>query len=224
MKKIFIIEDDAVISTRIEKHLISWGFDTKIVKDFSNVINEFGEFQPHLCLLDIGLPYKNGYNICSELRKSTNIPIIFISSASENMSIIMAMNMGGDDYITKPFDMDVLTAKINALLRRSYDFNNEKTVITVKDLSLNMLNASATYKNEKTELTKNEYIILSSLMENPSIIMSRDELMVKLWDSDEFIDDNTLTVNVNRLRKKLSGIGCENFIETRKNLGYVINA
>ncbi len=223
MKKILIIEDDNIIAEAIEKHLISWDYEVKKVRDFSIVMRTFETFSPHLILLDISLPFKNGYSICEEIRKTSNVPIIFISSASENMNIILAMNMGGDDFIAKPFELEVLTAKVQALLRRSYDFNNEQSDLVVKGVILHLENALCSKDEKNVELTKNEFVILRTLMQNKSKIVSRDDIMSKLWNTEVFIDDNTLTVNITRLRKKLSDIGVTNFIETRKNLGYVIN-
>ncbi len=223
MKKILIIEDDNIIAKALEKHLISWAYEVKTVTDFTSVINEFISFAPHLILLDISLPFKNGYSICEEIRKTSKVPIIFISSASENMNIVLAMSMGGDDFVAKPFDLEVLTAKIQAILRRSYDFNTEQKALTVKDVTLQLENAVCSSGESNTQLTKNEFIILKTLMQAKSKIISRDEIMAKLWNTDVFIDDNTLTVNIARLRKKLSDIGVSDFIETRKNLGYVIN-
>ncbi len=223
MNKILIIEDDSVISSEIANHLASWGFETKIAADFTKVHEIFNGFNPHLILLDINLPYKNGYFICSEIRKTSKVPIIFISSASENMNIIMAINTGGDDFIVKPFDLDVLTAKINALLRRSYDFTKEQEILSVNDVCLNLESAMITFNNKEIILTKNEFLILKNLMQNHKKIVSRDELMQKLWNNEAFVDDNTLTVNITRLRKKLAEIGLCDFIETRKNLGYLIN-
>ncbi len=222
MKKILIIEDDTIIAGAIEKHLSSWGYDVKTTKDFTLVMNDFETFTPHLILLDISLPFKNGYSICEEIRKTSKVPIIFISSASENMNIVLAMSMGGDDFIAKPFDLEVLTAKVGAILRRSYDFGAEQT-ITSKGVTLDLQNAVCSYHESSTELTKNEFVILKTLMLGKSKIISRDEIMSNLWSTDVFIDDNTLTVNITRVRKKLSDIGVYNFIETRKGLGYVIN-
>ncbi len=223
MKKILIIEDDIIIANSMQKHLLSWSYDVKIIKDFTVVLDEFKLFSPHLILLDISLPFKNGYSICEEIRKTSNVPIIFISSANENMNIVLAMNMGGDDFIAKPFDLEVLTAKIQAILRRSYDFIAEQRIISLKGVTLDLENAVCSYHENSTELTKNEFVILKTLMLGKAKIISRDEIMSKLWSTDVFIDDNTLTVNITRLRKKLSDIGVTNFIETRKNLGYVIN-
>ncbi len=223
MKKILIIEDDMIISKVIEKHLLTWGFDVMVLSEFNNILELLSTYEPHLILLDINLPYKNGYHICQEIRKTSKVPIIFISSVTENMSIVMAMNMGGDDFIAKPFDLDVLTAKINALLRRSYEFSENSALLTVNDVHLNLENATVKYKDSEVTLTKNEFVILRLLMIEHNKIVSRDELMMKLWNNDSFVDDNTLTVNITRLRKKLSDVGLSSLINTRKNLGYSIN-
>ncbi len=223
MKKILIIEDDQIISQQINNHLTSWGFNPVIIEDFYNVIEIFERIQPQLVLLDINLPFKNGFVICEEIRKISKAPIIFISSASENMNIVMAMNMGGDDFIIKPFDLEVLTAKITALIRRTYDFNESISELTLKDIVLNLETATLKYNNQEVILTKNEFLILKILMENYNKIISREELMQKLWNNESYVDDNTLTVNMTRLRKKISELGIRELIRTRKNLGYIIN-
>ena len=190
------------------------------MEDFRNVLSAFSECNPHLILLDISLPFYNGYHWCSEIRKVSKVPIIFISSASDNMNIVMAMNMGGDDFIPKPFDMEVLTAKIQAMLRRSYDFVSQSTVLEHNGVMLNLTEAVLIYGNERLELTKNELRILQTLMENKNRVVTREALMTKLWESDSYIDENTLSVNVNRLRKKLDGMGLGAWIVTKKGIGY----
>ena len=191
-----------------------------IAADLSNVMGEFTDYSPHIVLMDIKLPFYNGYHWCSEIRRVSKLPIMFLSSASDNMNIVMAMNMGADDFIAKPFDLEVLTVKIQALIRRSYDFSVGRSVISHKDAILNLTDATLNYKDEQIELTKNELKILQTLMENKEKIVSRDDLMAKIWESDDYIDENTLSVNVNRLRKKLKEIGLEDFIMTKKGLGY----
>ena len=223
MHKILIIEDDEIIAKSIEKELSNWGFISKCITDFQNIIPQFVEFDPQLILLDITLPFFNGYHWCSEIRKLSKVPIVFISSASDNMNIVMAMNMGADDFISKPFDLEVLTVKIQALIRRSYDFSVGSSVISHRDAILNLTDATLNYKDEQIELTKNELKILQTLMENKEKIVSRDDLMAKIWESDDYIDENTLSVNVNRLRKKLKEIGLDDFIMTKKGLGYKLN-
>jgi DNA-binding response OmpR family regulator len=222
MYKILIVEDDLVIAESIQKHINSWGYEAKLVEDFQNVMNEFLTFNPQLVLLDISLMFFNGYHWCSEIRKVSKVPIIFISSASDNLNIVMAMNMGGDDFISKPFDLDILTAKVQAILRRTYDFNLQANLIEHKGAVLNTSDATLIYKNEKIDLTKNEYKILQTLMENKGKIISRDILMTKLWENESFVDENTLTVNITRLRKKLERSDLVNYIITKKGLGYLV--
>lgn len=222
MYKVLVVEDDKTISSLIKENLSQWGYDAKEISDFHNVLNEFNEFEPDLVLLDISLPYFNGYHWCTQIRRESNVPIIFISSMSDNMNVVMAINMGGDDFITKPFDMNVLIAKIQAMLRRTYDLNDEKQTYEADGLILNTNSASATYNNQEIDLTKNDYKILLILLENKRKIVSRDEIMQRLWQTDSFIDDNTLTVNINRLRKKLEEYGLYDFIKTKKGIGYMI--
>lgn len=222
MYKIMIIEDDQVISSSLKSHLEKWNYEVKCVEDFNNVMDLFLSFDPELVLLDISLPLFNGYYWCEQIRKVSQIPIIFISSTSENMNIVMAMNMGGDDFINKPFDLNVLTAKIQAILRRTYSFSKEFHVLTYKDVMLNLLDATLTFQDQTLELTKNELKILQLLFEKPETIVSRDEIMNHLWQDHQFVDDNTLSVNVNQLRKKLEDIGLKNFIMTKKGMGYIL--
>ncbi|MEG0077226.1 response regulator transcription factor [Anaerorhabdus sp.] len=222
MFRILIVEDDEVITKTLCKQIGTWGYDVTSIQDFNNVLTEFSAFNPHLVLMDITLPFFNGYHWCNEIRKTSKVPIIFISSASDNMNIIMAMNMGGDDFIAKPFDLNVLTAKIQAMLRRTYDFSTNTSIIDVHGVTLNLNDTTLMYKEQKIDLTKNEFRIMSTLMENKEKYVSRDEMMQALWDTDEFIDDNTLTVNVARLRKKLEEAGLEEFILTKKGIGYRI--
>ncbi len=220
--KILIIEDDEIIAKSIANYLNKWNYEAKCVADFRNVMEEFMEFDPQLVLLDISLPFYNGYHWCSEIRRISKVPIIFISSASDNMNIIMAMDIGGDDYIVKPFDLSVLIAKVNALIRRTYSFQGQINVLERNGVILNLNDVCVIYKDKRLELTKNDFKILQILMENPGKVVSRNEIMMRLWDSDSFIDDNTLTVNVNRLRKKLEEIGIYDFIITKKGLGYMV--
>lgn len=222
MQKILIVEDDEVISTSIQKNLNSWGYEAKKIEDFENVINEFTEFNPHLVLMDISLPYFNGYHWCSEIRKISKVPVIFISSASDGMNIVMAINMGADDFIAKPFDLTVLMAKVQAMLRRTYDFTGQTNFLEHKGVILDLGSTVLKYEGQQIDLTKNEFKILETLMENKDKTVSRDTIMTKLWESDSYVDDNTLTVNVTRLRKKLDQAGLHNFIETKKGLGYYI--
>lgn len=223
MYKILIVEDDAIIANSIKNHIETWGFTAKCVDDFQNVLEDFVSFEPHLVLLDILLPFFNGHYCCNEIRRVSKVPIVFLSSVSDNMNIVMAMNMGGDDFITKPFDLDVLTAKIQAILRRTYDFSGQSHLIQHKGAILNTNDASLTYNSEKVDLTKNEYKILQILMENKGKVVSRDSIMTKLWETDDFIDENTLTVNVTRLRRKLEKSGLCDFIKTKKGIGYMVD-
>lgn len=222
MYRIFIVEDDEIIARTVKKHLESWDYEVAVVTDFSNVMTEFLQFAPQLVLMDVKLPFYNGYHWCTEIRKISKVPVIFVSSASDNMNIVMAVNMGGDDFIAKPFDLDVLTVKIQAMLRRSYDFTGQSTVLEHRGAMLNLTEATLTYQQEKIELTKNDLRILQVLMENKEKVVSRDTLMMKLWESDSYVDENTLSVNVNRLRKKLEAVGLEDFILTKKGIGYRI--
>ena len=220
MYRVMIVEDDDIIAGTVKKQLEQWQYDVHIAADLSNVMGEFTDYSPHIVLMDIKLPFYNGYHWCSEIRRVSKLPIMFLSSASDNMNIVMAMNMGADDFIAKPFDLEVLTVKIQALIRRSYDFSVGSSVISHKDAILNLTDATINYKDEQIELTKNELKILQTLMENKEKIVSRDDLMAKIWESDDYIDENTLSVNVNRLRKKLKEIGLDDFIMTKKGLGY----
>ncbi len=222
MYKILIIEDDFTIANSIDSHLNKWGYQTKCAEDFRNIIALFTEYLPDLVLLDINLPFYNGFHWCSEIRKISTVPIIFLSSVSDNMNIVMAMNMGGDEYIEKPFDINVLTAKIQAILRRAYMLPQQNNTLNYRDLELNLNNTNLTCKGENIPLTKNEYMILQLLMEKHGTVVSREELMEKLWGNDEFIDDNTLTVNVTRVRKKLESAGCTDYLKTKKGIGYII--
>lgn len=220
MYKIFIVEDDEIIARTIKEHLNAWDYDVHCVEDFSNVMTEFAKFDPQLVLMDITLPFFNGYYWCSEIRKVSKVPVVFLSSASDNMNIVMAVNMGADDFISKPFDLEVLTVKIQAMLRRSYDFAGKSQILEHRGAILNLTETTLTYQDEKAELTKNEFRILQILMENKEKVVSRDTLMTKLWESDDYVDENTLSVNVNRLRKKLEVLGLSDFIITKKGIGY----
>lgn len=220
MYKIFMVEDDEIIARSIREHLQAWNYDVCCVEDFSNVVAEFVRFDPQLVLMDITLPFFNGYHWCSEIRKISKVPVIFLSSAADNMNIVMAVNMGADDFIPKPFDLEVLTVKIQAMLRRSYDFAGTGSMLEHKGAILNLNETTLTYQEQKIELTKNEFRILEILMENKEKVVSRGTLMTKLWESDNYVDENTLSVNVNRLRKKLEALGLEEFILTKKGIGY----
>ena len=220
--RILIVEDDRVIAKSIKQHIEAWGCSARTVRDFSDVMHEFAEFNPHLILMDIGLPFFDGYHWCSEIRKVSQVPVIFISSAADNMNIVMAVSMGGDDFIAKPFDLSVLTAKVQAMLRRTYDFSGTSNLIEHRGAILNISDATLIYEGNIVDLTKNEYRILHALMQNRGRAVSRDMLMKRLWETDSFVDENTLTVNVARLRKKLEQAGMQDFIQTKKGIGYLV--
>ncbi|NTV89198.1 MAG: response regulator transcription factor [Clostridiales bacterium] len=222
MHRILIVEDDSIIAKAIKDRIENWGFEAECAKDFRDVLSTFAAYKPQLVLLDISLPFYNGYYWCSEIRKLSKVPIIFISSTSDNMNIVMAMNMGGDDFIAKPFDLEVLTAKVQAMLRRTYDFAGQGNLMEHKGAVLNTGDATLTYKGERIELTKNENRVLQLLFDNKGNAVSRDTIMMRLWETDSFVDENTLTVNITRLRKKLEAAGLEDFIITRKGLGYLV--
>ena len=222
MHRIFIVEDDSVIAEAVKRHIGAWGCEARCAINFENVLSEFVDYDPQLVLMDISLPFFNGYHWCAEIRRVSKVPIIFISSASNNMNIVMAVNMGGDDFIAKPFDLEVLTAKVQALLRRAYDFTAPTKLLESGGAVLNVSDATLTYDSKKTELTKNEFKILQILFENKGRIVTRDEIMTRLWESDSFVDENTLTVNITRLRRKLESASITDFISTKKGVGYMV--
>mgnify|MGYP000398698661 FL=1 len=222
MYRIFIIEDDRTIANAVKNHLEKWGFEARCAENFKDIMAEFSEFSPHLVLMDIGLPFYNGFYHCTEIRKVSKVPVVFLSSASDNMNIVMAMNMGGDDFIAKPFDLTVLMAKIQAILRRTYDFGSETNIIIHKGAMLNVSDATLSFNGKKIDLTKNEYRILLTFLENKGKVVSRELLMNRLWETDRYVDENTLTVNVSRLRKKLEKSGLADFIETKSGMGYIV--
>lgn len=222
MYRLLIVEDDMGIASAIKERARMWNLKVKCVENFMDIMAEFKVFDPHLVLLDIALPFFDGYHWCNEIRKISKVPIIFISSASDNMNILMAMNMGADDFIAKPFDQSVMMAKIQAMLRRAYDFAPVVPILEHRGALLDTGDNSLTYEDKKIQLTKNEYRILLSLMENKGKIVSREKLMELLWQTDSFIDENTLSVNVGRLRKKLDSAGLKDFITTKFGVGYII--
>ena len=217
MYKIMIVEDDATIAHALAAHLERWDYETRCVEDFKNILGSFAEFDPQLVLLDIMLPFFNGFHWCQEIRKVSEVPIIFLSSANDNMNIVMAMNMGGDEFIEKPFDLNVVTAKVQAVLRRAYAFQGATEVIERQGVVLKLNDAAVNVKGGEKELTKNEFRILRLLMEKAGHIVPRDEIIENLWESDEFIDDNTLTVTMKRLRDKLCRPAC---LKTVRSVGY----
>ena len=220
MHKILLVEDDEVIRQQVKKMLEQWGYEVVLVEDFMEVLSIFVKVEPHLVLMDIGLPLFNGYHWCQEIRKVSKVPIMFLSSRDQAMDIVMAINMGGDDFVTKPFDQNVLLAKIQGLLRRSYEFGKDQSLLEFMGVILNLKAMDLVYQGEVVSLTKNEFQILQVLFERSGNIVSREDLMKELWNSDFFIDDNTLSVNVARLRKKLEAVGLKDFIETKKGVGY----
>lgn len=222
MYRIFVVEDDRGIAEAVKAQAETWGMEVLCAADFRNVLDDFSAFDPHLVLLDIRLPFFDGYHWCEAIRRVSKVPILFISSASENMNIVMAVNMGADDFITKPFDQSVLIAKMQALLRRAYDFGASMPVLAHRDALLNTGDGSLTFGGEKIPLTKNEYRILLSLMQCKGRVCSREKLMERLWESDSFVDENTLSVNVGRLRKKLDAAGLTGFITTKFGVGYIV--
>ena len=220
MVKILIIEDEETIAKTLKIELQKWQYEAEMITDFHSVMERFNAFRPDLVLIDIRLPYYNGYYWCSEIRKVSEVPIIFLSSQSDRMDIVMAIQMGADDFISKPFDLTVAVAKIQALLRRTYDFNQESAYLTYKDAYLDLKKMTVKYEEEEIKLTKTEFQILEQLFRNGNAIVSRDDLMIHLWEDESFIDDNTLAVNIARLRKKLASIGLPSLIQTKKGVGY----
>ena len=220
--RILIVEDDATIAAAVCRQIEAWGCTAQRIHNFREVMAEFASFSPHLVLMDIGLPFFDGYHWCSEIRKVSKTPVIFLSSASDNMNILMALNMGGDDFIVKPFDLNILTAKVQAMLRRTYDFSAGTDLMECQGAVLNLNDASLNWQGKRIELTKNEFRILQLLMENRGKVVPRDSIMDRLWETDSFVDDNTLTVNMTRLRRKLEDAGLKGFILTKKGLGYKV--
>lgn len=223
MYKILIVEDDRALCNEIKEGISKWGFSTVSIENFENVLEEFAKHNPHLVIMDINLPSFDGFYWCQKIRSISKVPIIFLSSRDSNMDIIMAVNMGGDDFVTKPFSMDILLAKIQAVIRRTYSYGeNEGNIIECHGAILNINDGTLTYDNSTIDLTKNEFKILQLLMKNKGKIISRDRIMRVLWESEYFISENTLTVNVNRLRKRLEDVGLKDFIVTKKSQGYMI--
>lgn len=222
MYKILVVEDDEIISRQTVSFLETWGYDAKRITHFDQVIEIWMEYVPDLILMDISLPYKNGYYWTEKIRTYSKVPIIFISSANDNMNIVMAITRGADDFIAKPFDLQVLVAKIQAMLRRTYDFSGKTDLLTHKEVQFNINDNIVTYQGNSVELTRNEGKILRLLMEKKETIVPREELMEYLWKTDYYVDENALSVNVNRVRKKLERIGVKDLIQTRKGIGYIV--
>lgn len=222
MYKLLIVEDDAGIAGAVAAYARQWGLPAETVRDFRRVMETFTAVQPQLVLLDISLPFFDGYHWCGEIRKRSNVPILFLSSAADNMNIVIALSLGADDFIAKPFDLGVLMAKIQALLRRTYDFSEERSVLEHRGAVLDLGTSTLHLGETKLPLSKNEYRILLCLMENKGRTVSRERLMERLWETDMFVDENTLSVNVNRLRRKLDAAGLTGFIVTRVGEGYAL--
>ena len=222
MYRVLIVEDDKAIARSLKKHIERWGCAVHCVEDFSNVLAAFTAYGPHIVLMDVMLPFFDGFYWCGEIRKVSQVPVMFISSASDNMNIVMAMNMGGDDFIAKPFDLTVLMAKLQALLRRTYDFGGQTEVLEHQGVLLNTADASLVYQDARVELSKNEYRILLTLMQAKGAVVSRETLMERLWETDSFVDENTLAVNIARLRRKLEDVGLTDWIATKKGMGYLV--
>ena len=220
MQKIFLVEDDKTISQLVAKNLTNWGYQVQEVKDFQTILKQIDDFQPHLIILDISLPFFNGYYWCQEIRKTSRVPIMFLSSHDQPMDIVMAINMGADDFVTKPFEMTVLLEKIQGLLRRTYDFVGEQSLLWFEQVALDLKTMQVSYTEAVEELTRNEFQILRVLFEHGKEVVSREALMRELWNSDIFVDDNTLSVNIARLRKKLTELGLPDLIATKKGVGY----
>ena len=221
--RILLVEDDETMVDILKRNLEKWGYLVHVAEDFQNVMQEFQDFEPQLVLMDISLPFYNGYYWCGEIRKVSKVPVIFLSSSGDDMNLVMAINLGADDFVAKPFRMEVLTAKIQAVLRRTYTFGTvSPSVLTHKGLTLNLDTSVLSYGQEKLELGKNEFGILRTLMEHPGKIIERSVLIRNLWETESFIDDNTLTVNVTRLRRRLEDIGLKHYILTRKGMGYYV--
>lgn len=222
MYRIFLAEDDEMLCSLITKHLESWGYQVTAAEDFRDIMGEFVRSEAHLVLLDLKLPYFNGFHWCEEIRRVSQVPVIFLSSAADDMNMVMAMTRGADDFVAKPFNLEVLSAKVQAILRRTYSFGNSGNLLEHRGAVLNLGRGNLSYQGQSVELTRNELRILNLLFSQAGNVVSREAIMQMLWENDDFVDDNTLTVNVNRLRRKLEGIGLENMILTRKGLGYIV--
>ena len=222
MYRIMIVEDDEVIAGLVKKHLESWGYQVECVTDFAHVLVEFVQKDPQFVLLDLKLPFYNGFHWCEEIRRISQVPVLFLSSAADNMNMVMAMSRGADDFISKPFDLDVLAAKVQAVLRRTYSFGKSSNILEHGEAILNLGSGTLVFREETVDLTRNELRILQILFEHAGKVVSRDAIMTRLWENDSFVDDNTLTVNMTRLRRKLESAGLKDFIVTKKGLGYMV--
>ncbi|GAA0422357.1 response regulator transcription factor [Virgibacillus sp. AGTR] len=221
--KLLIIEDDENMANVLKTLLEKWNFHTMVCNDFENILKVFEKEEPHIILMDINIPSFDGFYWCKKIREISSVPIIFCSSRNSNMDIVMAINNGGDDYIQKPFDSYVLVAKLQAIIRRTYEYKSDSNqIIECKQVILNLSDTAVYHQDQRVELTKNEFEILKTLMENKGKVVTRDRLMKKLWDDDIYVNENTLTVNINRLRSRLEDIGVVNYIVTKRGMGYII--
>lgn len=224
MFKIFVVDDSKIISEKLKEELEKWGFEAILVDDFEKIIDIFKKENPDLVVMDISLPYYDGYFWTRKIRDLSNVPIIFLSSKEDTMNKIMAMEMGADDFVTKPFDLDLLITKIKALLRRAYDYRDNLDRLEHRGLVLDLKSMTVAFCDKSIDLSKNEFKILETLMVNKGKVVSREKLMTSLWSTDIYIDDNTLTVNISRLRKLLFNLGVKDFIKTKQGLGYYVEA
>ncbi|MGH1284868.1 response regulator transcription factor [Bacillus toyonensis] len=222
MKKIILIEDDEIIREELQNFFIKYGYEVKAPTDFNHSIKYIESENADLILLDINLPVFDGYYICREIRKTSDVPIFMVTSRDSDVDELISMNLGADDFITKPYNTEILLARVTNILRRTSGDFKMNHILIYRDFNLNLSNATVTYQDKSVELTKNEVKILSCLINNCGNIVRRDSLIETLWKSDYFVDDSTLTVNINRLRKKLEEIGIENPIATRRSLGYIM--
>ena len=222
MYKILLIEDDIDLAKETALALQKWGFKVYLIDNFENIIEEFIDKKPEVVLLDVNLPLYNGFYWCEKIRNISNVPIIFLSSRDSDMDLIMGINNGGDDYITKPFSVDILVTKINGIIRRAYNYSESNNIVQHEGLLFDNEKGFIKYNDKSIELTKNEIKILTLLLKNKNKVVSRESLMMSLWNSDEFVTDNALTVNINRLRSKIKELGIEDFIKTKKGVGYIV--
>ena len=222
MKKVLIIEDDLDLALEMKRTLEHWQFDVRLTKAFNQIIETFLEYEPMIIILDINLPFFDGFYWCEKIRQISTVPIIFLSSRDSNLDLMMAIHHGGDDYLTKPVSSDILDTKINAIMRRTYDYVSNSNLVYLDNLVVDFEKGTLKHNNKTLELTKNEMRILTTLIKQKGKIVTREQLMINLWNDDEFISDNTLTVNVNRLRARLKEIGIDDFIQTKKGIGYLI--
>ncbi len=221
-KKIFIIEDEEKIRNELSTFLNKYGYITSVATNFENVVRDAINEDPHIILLDINLPYYDGYYVCREIRKQSDVPIIVVTSRQSEIDELMSMNLGADDFVTKPYNTQILLARIASIIKRTYSNSNETEILNYNGLKYNLYKSEVEFNNKSIDLTKNESKILFILIKNSEKIVSRDEIIKTLWQTNEFIDDNTLTVNVNRLRKKIEELGAEGYLKTKRGQGYIL--